>query len=120
MTTQMKFGLAGACALVAAAAIVVWSEAATTPMSPTETIMNHNSPPPVENWEPGICKPHCRRLRAAWGGDVLSQILAFLVRWQAARRDARKRRIQQIIRQGLSAIDWLGAQARGRWHQPDL
>jgi hypothetical protein len=65
MTTQMnspfaKFVFAGACALVAAAAIYVWSQSApmvaeaatTTAMSPTEMTINYNRPLPVENWEP--------------------------------------------------------------------
>ena len=65
MTTQMnspfaKFVFAGACALVAAAAIYVWSQSApmvaeaatTTAMSPTEMTINYIRPLPVENWEP--------------------------------------------------------------------
>jgi len=56
MTTQMKFSLAGAC-VVGAAVIFIWSQM-------PSVADNHNGPLPVENWEPGICKPHCHRLRA--------------------------------------------------------
>ena len=62
MTTQIKFMLAGACALVAAAAIFVWSqnvpsvEAATiAAISPYDMMMmNLSGKLPVENWEPAI------------------------------------------------------------------
>ena len=36
---------------------------------------------------------------------IVARLLRFFARWRAARRAARKRRIQDIVNKGLSAIE---------------